>query len=182
MVIFHPVLALLAGVFTWSFLEYALHNWYGHVANGRNHFSREHLKHHAKEFYFSPTWQKVLSALAVTMVVLPISVGWTGWIVGGAFTAGLVGAYAGYEWLHYRIHVAAPRTAYTRWSARHHFSHHFACPHMNHGVTSSLWDHVFRTYQEPPVLRVPKRRAMPWLLDPDTGDVRLEYSHQYRLR
>jgi hypothetical protein len=38
---------------------------------------------------------------------------------------------------------------------------------MNHGVTSPLWDIVFRTYERPVVVRVPRRHApkLPWLLD-----------------
>lgn len=182
MMFVYTLLALLAGMFTWSFLEYAMHHWYGHIANGRNHFSREHLKHHAQAFYFSPTRQKLVFAGLITAVVLPVSMLAWGPVIGGAFTVGLVGAYAGYEWLHHRIHVAAPRTKYTRWSAHHHFSHHFACPKKNHGVTSPLWDYVFGTYQKPPQLRVPKRRAMPWLIDPNTGEVRAEYSDNYQLR
>jgi sterol desaturase/sphingolipid hydroxylase (fatty acid hydroxylase superfamily) len=38
-------------------------------------------------------------------------------------------------------------------------------PRANHGVTTSLWDHVFRTYVPVERVRVPRRSlaALPWL-------------------
>ena len=59
----YVLLAFLAGVLTWSFAEYALHDWYGHRQRGKNDFSREHLTHHAKREYFTPTWKKVKAEL-----------------------------------------------------------------------------------------------------------------------
>ena len=47
--------AAAAGAFVWTFLEYVLHDWYGHRQAGRNEFSREHLSHHADTGYFTPT-------------------------------------------------------------------------------------------------------------------------------
>lgn len=176
------MLCFAGGVFAWSFLEYALHNWVGHWANGGNHFSREHLTHHSTPRYFTPTAQKVLAATVVGGGAL-VLVGWfTSWWIGGGFATGLVAAYTGYELLHYRIHVSAPRTRYTRWAARHHFSHHFASMKKNHGVTSPLWDHVFGTHHAHSKLTVPQHLAMPWLLGPDTGSVVAEFEDHYQLR
>jgi hypothetical protein len=47
-------------------------------------------------------------------------------------------------------------------------------------VTISLWDHVFRTDEDPDVVRVPRRLAMPWLLD-EHGEVRPEFAADYEL-
>ena len=175
-------LAFGGGIFAWTFLEYALHNWAGHIANGGNHFSREHLTHHSTPGYFTPTAQKVLSGVLVGGGAWALSAWISSWWIGAGFASGLVAAYTGYELLHYRIHVAAPRTRYTQWAARHHFSHHFSCPGKNHGVTSALWDHVFGTYQPHAPMTVPRRHAMPWLVDPETGGVVAEFEAHYQLR
>jgi len=51
---------------------------------------------------------------------------------------------------------------------------------MNHGVTSPVWDHVFGTHQRPETVRVPRRLALPWMLD-DHGEMRAELRRDYAL-
>jgi hypothetical protein len=50
----------------------------------------------------------------------------------------------------------------------------------NHCVTWPLWDIVFRTYESPGRVRVPRRMAMVWLTDED-GTVRPEFVADYEL-
>lgn len=90
--------------------------------------------------------------------------------------------YVAYEVVHRRAHTHAPRGPYSRWVRRNHFTHHFLTPRTNHGVTSPLWDRVFGTHEPLGVVRVPARHAMPWLLDPATGEVRAELAADYRLQ
>ena len=65
---------------------------------------------------------------------------------------------------------------------RHHFHHHFHNPKRNHGVTSPLWDLLFRTYERPAVVRVPMKHAMGWLVEQGGLRVRPEYLGDYELR
>jgi hypothetical protein len=153
------------GLVAWTLLEYVIHYWLGHLPRGRILISSEHLKHHADILYFTPLPLKVRGAAPV-LGVLGLA---TGWAVGWAFAAGFVAAVAAgwtsYEWLHQSIHVNGPRSAYGRWAARRHLHHHFMRPRANHGVTTSLWDHVFRTHVPVERVRVPRRSlaALPWL-------------------
>ncbi len=150
--------SLLAGGLAWTLLEYVLHRWAGHAPKGRTKLSREHLAHHAKTDYFSPALGKL--ALAVPVVSL------AAWLGGLPFGAGLAAAWFGYEMVHRRVHTHGPLSAYSRWACRHHLHHHFASPNMNHGVSTPIWDWVFRTYERPAVrLRVPKVQAtrLKWL-------------------
>jgi len=43
-----------------------------------------------------------------------------------------------------------------------------------------VWDHVFRTFEAPELVRVPRRLAIPWMLDAD-GELRAAYRDQYVL-
>ena len=143
-------------------------------------FSREHLAHH-REFGYSTPWPtKVRMALPIVLVVLGISWWIAGPLIAVAFTLGLGGAYLGYEWVHHICHVAAPKTAFGRWARRHHFYHHFTSAKYNHGVTSPLWDVVFRTYRSPGLIRVPPKHVMDWLVD-ESGAVKPEFSDHYEL-
>ncbi len=173
------LLAALLGGFAWTLAEYLLHRFNGHGLKGRTRFSRLHLQHHADILWFAPTSEKLRVA---AVVVPPLALG--GWFAVGAagltFAAGFGLVYGAYEVLHRRIHTHAPRTAYGRWACRHHLYHHFKAPQMNHGVTTSLWDHVFRTHVPVGRLVVPARQAMPWLLDAE-GDVKAAFRETYEV-
>ncbi len=173
-------LAALAGVGVWSFAEYALHNWGGHLPRGKTEFSREHLTHHARTDYFSPTLRKL--KVAVPVVALAFLLAWlaVGAAHAAAFTGGFALFYTLYEVVHRRSHTHAPWEPYGRWIRRHHLHHHFGNPRANHGVTSPIWDLVFRTYERPGVVTIPPRQPLPWCLD-EQGEVRPEYAGEYRV-
>jgi hypothetical protein len=174
------IAGLALGAFGWTFAEYALHNWYGHVAKGRNHFSREHLAHHARKDHFAPNSQKAAAALGAGLAVFPLAIQAAGPAAGLGFGLGFVSMYLAYEYVHWAAHKIAPRGAYSRWVRRNHFSHHFTSPRHNHGVTCGLWDRVFRTRRDPGLVRVPRRMAMVWLVD-EHGDIKPEYASDYVL-
>ncbi len=177
------LVALLLGALTWSFLEYCIHRWLGHDARLRpNIFEHEHTRHHAQGDYFAPTGRKLVAA-ALAMVVLGVPASLLAGPANGlSFVFGLVGFYLFYELVHRRAHTHAPTHAYGRWVRRNHFTHHFTNPRFNHGVTSPLWDWVFSTSRPVPVVVVPNKLAMVWLLDPTTGDVKAEHADVFRLR
>lgn len=175
------ITSLLVGVLAWSFAEYAIHNWVGHLGRGRNEFSREHLAHHRDGNYFAAALKKARMAALVVAAVAPLAMLIAGVLHGALFTTGFILTYTGYEWLHRRCHTHAPIGPYGRWVRKHHFHHHFSSPKHNHGVTSPLWDLVFRTYRPADTVRVPERHAMSWLLDPRTGDVRSRHAADYVL-
>lgn len=173
--------SFLVGVAGWSFAEYALHNWYGHVAKGRNEFSRQHLAHHADGDHFAPTPYKIRTALLAMAALTPVAMLAVGVTAGGSFSLGFILMYGAYEVIHRRCHTHPPRNFYARWARKHHFHHHFASPKRNHGITSPIWDVVFRTYDPPGRVRVPVRHAMRWLVNPETGEVWARYADDYEL-
>jgi hypothetical protein len=173
-------LVFIGGLLTWTLIEYGMHHWNGHLMKGKTHFSKEHLKHHTTKDHFSTLPEKIRSAAPVSLAILLISGFTIGWALGLVFSLGVVSGYVIYEYLHWAAHMSAPTTAYGRWVRRHHFSHHFMDARFNHGVTTSLWDHVFRTYREPVQIRVPRRFAMEWLLDED-GELKQIHEEDYSL-
>ena len=175
------LIAALSGFLVWTFVEYAMHNFNGHQMKGRTHFSRDHLKHHAEEGYFAPTSAKILRASVIMPIIYLLTLAFIPWQPALAFSGAFLAGHVLYEVVHYRLHFYAPQNAYMRWAARHHFAHHFNCPNHNHGVTTSLWDHVFGTYRAIEEVRVPRRRAMVWLVDQQTDDVILPFQDTFRL-
>lgn len=175
--------ALLVGVASWTLAEYLLHRFAMHVMAGRGHASREHLTHHARRNYFTTLGQKLAAAGAVVAVTFPLVALAGGVWVAASFCAGLAGASFAYEWLHFRAHTRGPRNSYGAWLRRNHFAHHFHDPRANFGVTSPVWDIVFRTHQPVALVAVPRRwtvGTMEWLTD-ETGEVRAELAHEYMI-
>ena len=174
-------IALALGAVGWTLTEYCVHRWSGHRFTN-NFFGKEHVAHHSRGNYFAASWKKAVSAAAVVVLLIGPAVWVAGPWVGSAFVVGFVGMYLAYEVLHRLEHVHAGIGAYGRWARRHHFYHHFHDPSMNHGVTSPVWDLVFRTYVKPGEIQVPEKLQMGWLCDPETGEVWDALRGRYALR
>jgi len=173
------LLAAGLGAFGWSLTEYLMHRFDGHGMKGKTRFSKEHLAHHADPKYFAPTVYKLRAAAGVLFVQSLALYPFFG-LAGIGFALGFGLAYAGYEWLHRRIHTHAPLGHYGRWARKHHFHHHFNSPKDNHGVTSPVWDIVFGTLVPTGQVRVPRRHAPVWLTD-DEGGLIEDFSTDYVL-
>jgi sterol desaturase/sphingolipid hydroxylase (fatty acid hydroxylase superfamily) len=175
-----PMLWLAAGAATWTLVEYLLHRFVFHGPSPKAIGAAEHRQHHARPDYFAPWWQKALAALAATALVLPGVAFVAGPETALCFTLGFIAMYLLYELLHRRVHTHPPRGRYGRWRRRNHLAHHFADPRLAHGVTTPVWDRIFGTRLPLEPVRVPRRLAMAWLLDPD-GQVRSAYASDYVL-
>jgi sterol desaturase/sphingolipid hydroxylase (fatty acid hydroxylase superfamily) len=167
--------AVGTGWVLWTFAEYVLHRFAMHELHGRGIMSREHLEHHVHS-----AWNFSVTHLLSWAGMLPL----TWWLAGvGAGMGVAVGwavGYFFYEYQHAMAHLRRPSGRYGTWLRRHHFHHHFGHPMANHGVTTPVWDRVFGTHEVPEMVRVPRRLALPWLVD-DAGELRPEFADHYVL-
>ncbi|NLA36473.1 MAG: sterol desaturase family protein [Actinobacteria bacterium] len=179
------VVALLAGAVLWTFAEYLLHRFVMHELRGRGFISRAHLEHHVTSSWTFDA-NHPLSWLGIVVVgfggLMPLA-----WLlvgsdrgVGLGVAIGWAAMYAFYETVHALAHLRAPRSQYGVWLRRHHFHHHFGHPMANQGVSVGVWDRVFRTHDTPGVIRVPRRLALPWMLD-GSGHLLERYAADYEL-
>ena len=177
------VVPFALGWAAWTLAEYLLHRFAMHHLRGRGIMSREHLEHHVHSSWsFSVTHLMSWAGMLFVGTVLWFPLGW--WlssVAGGvALAVGWAVGYFFYEYQHMAAHLHAPRHRYGAWLRRHHFHHHFGHPMANHGVTVPVWDHVFRTHEAPGKVRVPRRLALPWLVD-EQGELLPEYADDYVL-
>lgn len=177
------LVALPLGWFLWTWAEYMLHRFAMHHLHGKGIMSREHLEHHVTSGWsFSSThilsWTGML--LVGFLVWAPLAALLVSWTFGLGIALGWAVGYFFYEYQHMVSHLKPPVSRYQRLVRRHHFHHHFGAPMRNHGVSMPLWDVVFRTREQPDRVRVPRRLALPWLVDAD-GELRPEFAGDYVL-
>lgn len=126
-----------AGFVAWTFLEYAIHGWMGH--RFATFVTPLHQVHHrdARAVFAIGAWLPAL---------VPILIGAAGgartWTI---FYGGILAGFAAYEVLHYRIHFRVPCCRIEARLRAHHLIHHYHMPALCFGVTSTLWDRVFKT-------------------------------------
>ncbi len=149
------VLALfVGGIFTWTFAEYVLHRWVFHWTNDTSWGKRVHFLLHGVHHDFPNDKDRLVMPLptSVPLAILFFSLFMLtmGRAVGEPFFAGFVIGYLFYDGTHYFVHHFTPRSRWGKLLRRHHMTHHFADHEGGFGVSSPLWDHVFRTLPHKP--------------------------------
>ena len=176
----HVGIFIIGGLGWWA-AEYLIHRFVGHGKSTSLPFSRHHKKHHAQVHYFAPIQDKVKVAGFVIITLFSLGLMIATWQISLAFASGFTSSYLSYEFLHRRAHSHPPITRYGRWLRKHHFHHHFMNPKSNHGVITAIGDILFTTAEKPQRVKVPEKLAMPWLINPQTGDVYREFSDDYEI-
>ncbi len=147
-------LLTLAGGAVWTLTEYWLHrlvfHWEPDNAFGRRMHCIIHGVHHdhpndKMRLVMPPSVSIPLAAL--------FFLGFWALLGNAAFPlfAGFLLGYLFYDYTHYYVHHFVPKTDFGKRLREHHMRHHFQDHSAGYGVSSPLWDHVFRTY--------PKKRS-----------------------
>jgi sterol desaturase/sphingolipid hydroxylase (fatty acid hydroxylase superfamily) len=150
------LLTAVAGMFTFTLVEYTVHRWVYHMAPRTPRRARLqfilHGVHHAhprdKQRLALPPLLSVIVA-ALFMGLFRATLGVHGWPFGAGFLAG----YAVYLLIHYSIHAYRPPRGLLRALWKHHNLHHFASDQRAFGVSSPLWDLIMGTMPEEPAQR-----------------------------
>jgi len=176
------VMAFILGAYIWTLAEYLLHRFAMHELKGKTMMSREHLEHHVRSTWsFSATHLLSWAGVLLVGAALWLPLGWfvLGPITGASLAVGWACGYFFYEYQHAVAHLRPPKNRYQRWVRRNHFHHHFGQPMKNHGVSTLIWDKVFGTSEQPQIVRIPRRLALPWMLE--AGELRPEFADSYVL-
>jgi sterol desaturase/sphingolipid hydroxylase (fatty acid hydroxylase superfamily) len=148
-----------AGVFVWSLSEYVLHRFVFHFEPRQAWLQRVwyliHGVHHEQPqcktrlvmppilsiplaFFFYGLFYVVVGALLGMQH-----------LVGPAF-AGFLTGYLAYDMIHYAEHHLSMRWGFLKSLKIYHLRHHFKNPNHGFGVSSPIWDVIFRTKPRDP--------------------------------
>jgi len=138
----------LLGVLVWTLLEYIIHRYVFHYEPksrlGKQFHFIVHGVHHdypndARRLVMPPS---VSIPLAIVFWVLFA-------VIFGRFappiSAGFGFGYVCYDSIHYAIHHFAMKRGVWLWLKQYHLRHHYNDEQAGYGVSSPLWDYVFRT-------------------------------------
>jgi sterol desaturase/sphingolipid hydroxylase (fatty acid hydroxylase superfamily) len=143
------------GLLTWTLCEYILHRWIFHwepKGEGlrRFYYPMHRLHHDVQE------WDRLVTPL---LMAVPFWLAFFGlfYLVLGQpwlfpFAGGFTIGYLGYDYVHYMTHFGTPKSKMARTLRQRHLQHHFGGEDVWFGVSSQIWDYVFRTTS-------PKRRT-----------------------
>jgi hypothetical protein len=138
----------VCGAAVWTLTEYVMHRYAFHfVPQSPLGVALAYLSHGVHHAYPRDPDRLVMPLI----VSAPIGIGL--FIVGSVafgrmawpFLGGFALGYLSYDLIHYHIHQNDPASGVFRWLRKYHFQHHFASPEKQFGVSTPLWDYIFRT-------------------------------------
>ena len=137
-----------AGLLFWSLFEYQMHKHFYHMLptnkiKGWIQYNMHGLHHE----YPKDKSRLAMPPLAIIPIafmflfIFKLMMGEAAY----AFTPGFLFGYAGYLCVHYIVHAFQPPKNAFKVLWVNHGIHHYKDPDVAFGVSSPLWDHIFRT-------------------------------------
>ena len=144
----------LVGLVIWTFVEYNIHRFLFHFTPHNAWQQRIvflfHGVHHAQprlktRLVMPPVVSIPMSAVFLLLYTFIFGqlLGQPQWV--GPVVAGFTVGYLAYDLIHYATHHLAMRHGYLKYLKRYHMLHHYKTPDQRFGVSSPLWDIVFKT-------------------------------------
>ena len=143
---------VLGGIVIWSFVEYTMHRFVFHYEPKSRWGKRLHFMLHGVHHDYPNDASRLVMPPVVS---LPLAVIFYALFVvlfgrfAPAVFAGLLAGYLFYDTVHYATHHFAMKGGVWLWLKKYHLRHHYQDDEIGYGVSSPLWDYVFRTRSSP---------------------------------
>jgi 4-hydroxysphinganine ceramide fatty acyl 2-hydroxylase len=137
------------GIFVWSFTEYMLHRFVFHYEPSTEWGRKIHWTFHGVHHDYPSDPLRLVMPPAVSFPLATLFYFLFYLALGharvAAFMPGFILGYLFYDISHYAVHHFPIKGAVFGRLREHHMRHHFQSPDRGFGVSSALWDFVFRT-------------------------------------
>jgi sterol desaturase/sphingolipid hydroxylase (fatty acid hydroxylase superfamily) len=141
------------GLLLWTFIEYWFHRVLFHYEPKSSWGQSVHFLVHGIHHAYPQDSTRLVMPLPVSVPLALLFFFLFRAIFGiycPAVFSGFALGYVVYDSMHYAVHHFAMRNRLARTIKRHHLRHHFTDEHSGYGVSSPLWDYVFRTMPPAP--------------------------------
>jgi sterol desaturase/sphingolipid hydroxylase (fatty acid hydroxylase superfamily) len=145
----HSFLLFFFGLIFWTFTEYTLHRFVFHYEPKSEWGKKLHWTFHGVHHDFPmdsyrlvmPPFISLLLGGLFYLAFLSI----LGKVLSPSFGSGFFFGYLIYDIGHYAIHHFAFKSRFFLKIKQHHMKHHFQEPNKGFGVSTPLWDFIFKT-------------------------------------
>lgn len=144
-------LLFLGGVLFWTFIEYVIHRFVFHYEPKTYIGKQIHFLSHGVHHDYPRDPQRLVMPPAVSVPLALFFYALFFVTMGAAITApffsGFLVGYLAYDMLHYATHhFSLKDNKVFLWLKHYHMRHHYQDEEHGYGVSSPLWDYVFRTH------------------------------------
>lgn len=134
-------IALAAGWFCWTFIEYFIHRFRMHKKDKSHYHASLHFIHHTnpRKIFTTETRRVIVAVTAILFIYASIQ--FSSYLF---LPSGVVAGFALYGYMHVGLH----KPAMSRWISKHqdfHLQHHCGKTETCFGVTVTWWDKIFNT-------------------------------------
>lgn len=138
-----------AGFLTWTLFEYCLHRFLFHF-DAKSRFGKRlvfifHGNHHDVPDDPLRLLMPPIPALAMALGLFLFFRMFLGTALVEPFMGFFIVGYLCYDYIHYASHHFKPKNALGTFLKQYHLRHHYSHAHSRFGVSSPLWDIVFKT-------------------------------------
>ncbi|GAA4912725.1 sterol desaturase family protein [Mucilaginibacter defluvii] len=139
----------LGGLFVWTFIEYVMHRFVFHFVPKAKWALRLHFIFHGVHHDYPSDAKRLVMPPSAS---IPLATGFyflfkfvfPDLYVNGLFSGFILG-YLMYDISHYAIHHFNFKGSFWKKIKQHHMLHHYQDPTKGYGVSSPLWDKIFRS-------------------------------------
>ncbi|MCV9387070.1 sterol desaturase family protein [Reichenbachiella ulvae] len=143
------VMLFVSGWLLYSLIEYMMHRYLFHMEESTPVRKRLVYTFHGVHHQHPRDKDRLAMPIPVSLALSAILFFAFQFVIGDyvyAFLPGILIGYASYLWVHYMVHTFQPpkKGIFKIWWI-HHGIHHYKQPERAFGVSSPLWDMIFRT-------------------------------------
>ncbi|MBD2751347.1 sterol desaturase family protein [Spirosoma validum] len=144
-------LLFLAGLFVFTLFEYVLHRYLYHLAPTTPKRAKIQYTFHGVHHEYPKDKTRLAMPPALAIFVAAFFFGLFFVMMGEAayaFFPGFLVGYTGYLATHFIVHAYAPPKNFFKQLWINHSVHHYKNPESNYGVSSPMWDYIFKSFQK----------------------------------
>ena len=141
---------VIFGLFIWTITEYLLHRFVFHWELKGEIGARIHFIFHGVHHDYPSDSRRLVMPPSVSIPLATLFYFLFRFLIGDVsvhpFFAGFLIGYLFYDISHYAIHHFNMHSKFWLAIKNHHIKHHYQDPDRGYGVSSPIWDYVFRTH------------------------------------
>jgi sterol desaturase/sphingolipid hydroxylase (fatty acid hydroxylase superfamily) len=141
---------VIFGLFIWTITEYLLHRFVFHWELKGEIGARIHFIFHGVHHDYPSDSRRLVMPPSVSIPLATLFYFLFKFLIGDVsvlpFFAGFLIGYLFYDISHYAIHHFNMHSKFWLAIKNHHIKHHYQDPDKGYGVSSPIWDYVFRTH------------------------------------